>query len=889
MSAIDQDSDVPSLSGVTTFLFTDIQGSTRLWEREPERMRPALARHDAIVRAAVESHRGEVVKMSGDGVHAAFADPADGVAAALAIQLQLSAAQAEGAIRLEARCGLHAGVSERRDNDFFGTAVNRAARIMSVGHGGQVLVSETVAALVGERLPRGVSLRDLGSVRLRDLSRPERLYQIVHSGLRQEFPALRSLEAIPNNLPQQVTSFVGRQRELAEAGKLLRDNRLLTLVGPGGIGKTRLSLQIAADCMDDYPEGVWLVELAPLTDPRLVPQAVASVLGVKEEAGRPVTEALAKFVKDRRALLILDNCEHLLDPCAELAKQLLQAGPRLKIMASSREHLRVAGEATYPVPALAAPDPYRKFIHTALTDYEAARLFIDRAVAVQPAFAVSEKNAAAVAEVCHRLDGIPLAIELAASRTRALPVETIAARLNDRFQLLTRGDRTALPRQQTLRALIDWSYDLLTENERALFRRLAVCAGGWTLEAAEAIGTGGGIASADVLDVLTNLVEKSLVAVDAEGGRYRFLDTVRQYALERLTESGEEGATRDRHLTWYLAFAEKARPELFGASQATWLARLDMERENLLAAHAWCDNSSDGAESGVRLVYAVKPYCFNRGLLALGLRLTDEALQRGDARTPSLARCRALADAGQYCSFMGRYREARVHLENSLSIAREMRNNVMVARILQPLAMASLGEGDVGTAQRHLEEGLALAREHGDKRELAGALNALAQVYRIQSDLEAAEPLYGQVVALARETGDREIRAVGLLNLAMVAVGGGSGEPARAILLEVLAIAAEIGSRPAVQSVLEVCAALATLGAEWETAARFYGAAEAQIQHTGIKRDPTDDAFLQPFIARCSEALGAAGFDRAEASGRLLTYESASAQARRWLQRDMRD
>jgi predicted ATPase/class 3 adenylate cyclase len=875
---------VQTPSAVTTFLFTDIEGSTRLWEQEPERMQAALARHDAIVRAAVESNDGEVVKMSGDGVHAAFQDPLGAVRASLQLQQALADVDATNGVSLRVRCGLHAGVNERRDNDFFGTAVNRAARIMSTAHAGQVLVSQAVAALIGERLPPGVALRDLGAVRLRDLANPERVYQVVHPQLRQDFPALRSLEATPNNLPQQMTSFIGRERELTEVRKLLATARLLTLLGVGGIGKTRLSLQVAADAIDDYPDGVWLAELAPLADARLVPQAVASVLGVKEEAGRPVVEALVKYVKDRRLLLILDNCEHLLDACAELSKQLLQAGPNLRILASSREPMRVAGETTFPVPALAAPDPYEKFIHTALRQYEAAALFIDRAVAAQPAFEISEHNAAAVAEVCHRLDGIPLAIELAASRTRALSVETIAARLNDRFRLLTGGDRTALPRQQTLRALIDWSHDLLTEQESTLFRRLAVFAGGWTIEAAEAIGADGDIDEAGVLDLLSYLVEKSLVAVEAEGRRYRLLDTVREYSNERLARSGEEKQVRDRHLAYYLALAEKARPELFGALQGAWLSRLDLERENLLSAHSWCDRTEDGADSGVRLVYAVKPYCFNRGLLGLGHRLTVEALARDGARGRNEARCRALADAGQYCSFMGRYREAQAHLEESLAIAREIQNTGMVARALQPLGMALLGQGDIATAQRYLEEALTLAREQGDKRELAGAINALAQLHRIQSDLETAEPLYNQVVAIARELGDREIIAVGLLNLAMACLGRGTNERARTILLEALTIAQEIGSRPAGQSVVEVCAGLAALRKEWERTASFYGVAEAQIAYTGIQRDPTDEAFLKPLVAKARAALGPAAFSAGENAGRALSYDDAIAQARAWLE-----
>ncbi|HXL84882.1 MAG TPA: adenylate/guanylate cyclase domain-containing protein, partial [Casimicrobiaceae bacterium] len=521
---------------VTTYLFTDIEGSTRLWETEPDKMRPALARHDAIVRTCVEGNRGTVVKMSGDGVHAVFADPLDAVRATLELQRTLvELGPTTERVALQVRCGMHAGVDERRDNDFFGSGVNRAARIMSVAHGGQVLLSQAVAALVGDRLPDGVSLRDLGSVRLRDLANPERVYQLVHPQLRRDFPALRSLQATPNNLPQQVSSFVGREREVAETKKHLSETRLLTLLGIGGLGKTRLSLQVAAEVLDDYPDGVWFVDLAPMTDEHLVPQAVASVLGVKEEAGRPVLEALVKYVSDRKLLLNLDNCEHLLHACAELSVQLLQSSPHLKILASSREHLHVKGEATYPVPPLSVPDPNAKITLEALTQFEAVRLFVERARAVQPEFQVTQTNAKTVADICQRLDGIPLAIELASARVRALSVEEIAARLNDRFGLLTRGDRTALPRQQTLRASIDWSYELLTDHERALLRRLSVFAGGWTLEAAEAVGAGGDVETTDVLDRLTNLVEKSLVTLEVEGKRYRLLETVRQYAQERLS------------------------------------------------------------------------------------------------------------------------------------------------------------------------------------------------------------------------------------------------------------------------------------------------------------------------------------------------------------------
>jgi predicted ATPase/class 3 adenylate cyclase len=870
-------------SGVVTFLFTDIEGSTRLWEQEPERMRPALARHDAIAKAAVERHHGTIVKMAGDGVHAAFNDPLDAIGATLELQQALADPETTGGIALRIRCGLHAGVDERRDNDFFGRAVNRAARITSVAHGGQVLVSEAVAVLIRERLPSDVSLRDLGSVRLRDLASPERVYQVVHPQLRVDFPALRALEATPNNLPQQVTSFIGRERELSEIAKSLSNTRLLTLLGVGGIGKTRLSLQAAADVIDGYPDGVWFVELAPLADSQLVSQAVASVLGVKEEAGRPIVEALEKHVKDRQLLLILDNCEHLLHACAELAQHLLQSGPRLKILASSREHLHVAGETTYPVPALAVPDPSGTITPEALTQYESVRLLVDRAVAAQPAFHVTDQNAAAISEICRRLDGIPLAIELAAARVRALSVDNIAARLNDRFRLLTSGSRTALPRQQTLRALIDWSYDLLTELERTLFRRLAVFAGGWTLEAAEAVGTAGDIKQSGLLDLLTQLVEKSLVVL--EGERYRLLETVRQYAQERLNDSGEEEQTRTRHLSFYLALAEKARPKLVGPQQGTWLTLLDLERENLLSAHAWAERAEGGGPMGLRLVCSVKHYWINRGLLALGQRVTVEALARPGAQERSVARCSALSDAGQLGCVMGRYGDAQRYLAESLAIAREIGDKRMVSAVLQPLGVASLGQGDLDGARGHFKEALILAQELGNKRDVAAALNALAQVHRVEGALVTAGPLYENVVELARELGDRESIAIGLLNLAMVAIGQGSADQVRSRLLEVLAIVVETGSKPAGVSALEVSAGLAALRQEWEQAAQFFGAAEAQMAQTGLHRDPADEAFLAPLIATARNALGPTVFAAAEATGRAFSYDQAVAEAWAWLDR----
>lgn len=869
----------PERLRAVTYLFTDIEGSTRLWETEPERMRPALARHDALAEAIVARHRGTVVKMTGDGVHAAFDDPRDAVAAA--VELQRALAEPGDGVALKIRCGLHLGADERRRGDFFGPAVNRAARIMSAAHGGQILVSQAVAEQVHARLPADVTLRDLGAVRLRDLASPERVYQVVHPQLRAQFPPLRSLEATPNNLAQQPNSFVGRERELAEVRKLLRAHRLVTLAGMGGLGKSRLSVQLGAEVLDDYPDGVWLVELAALADGELVPQAVASVLGVKEEAGGTVLDALLRFVRDRTLLLILDNCEHLVQACAELAKRLLAASATAKLLATSRDALRIAGETVLQLAPLAVPDPSSVPAPVTLTQIDAVRLFVDRASAAQPAFRLTADNARAVAAICHQLDGIPLALELAAARTRALPVETIAARLNERFKLLVAGDRTVLPRQRTLRALIDWSYDLLTPDERTLFARLSVFAGGFTLDAAEAVGAGGAIDAADVLDLLARLVEKSLVIADIDGARYRMLETVRQYALEKLEAAGDAGATRDRHVALYVRFAETARTELTGPQQALWLARCDRELENLLAAHAWCARAPGGAELGLRLAFSIKFYLLNRGLLALGERLAIEALARPQPR--DLWRSRGLAVAGQFLFYRGRYGEARRYLTEALAIARELGDQARVAAALQTLGMTCLGDGDLVSARGYLREAVDLAAQHSDERSLGAALNALAQLCRVEGNLDDAERQCEKALEIARRLGDQDSVAVNLLNRAMLEISRGRSATVVPMLAEVISIGEAIGSKPVATSALEVTGAYAALIGDAHRAARFFGAAEAQALATGLHRDPADAAFLAPLIDRVRAALGEAAYGEAERAGRALSYDEAIGQARAWL------
>jgi class 3 adenylate cyclase len=444
---------------ISTFLFTDIEGSTRLWELEPQRMQQALAAHDRISRVLVEKHGGRVIKTTGDGMCAVFDDPVRAVEATLDLQQTLADSTRTGGMELRARCGIHIGMAQHRDQDYFGSTLNRAARIMSAAHGGQVLLSQATFDLVSGRLPQSVSLRDLGPVRLRDLAAPERLYQLEHASLRHDFPALRSLERTPNNLPQHATSFIGRERELDEVAKALKRARLLTLVGVGGIGKTRLTLQVAADIVDDYVDGVWFVELAAVADESAVTYAVAKALGLAEEPGGALADVVSRWAADKRLLLVLDNCEHVVGSCATLTERLLREAPGMKVLASSREPLRIAGEVIYPVPTLGLPDSGKPETDPTYFGYPAVRLFAERASAVLPSFTLHARNGKTIAEICRHLDGIPLAIELAAARVRGMPVETIASRLDDRFRLLSTGSRTALPRQQTLRALIDWSHD----------------------------------------------------------------------------------------------------------------------------------------------------------------------------------------------------------------------------------------------------------------------------------------------------------------------------------------------------------------------------------------------------------------------------------------------
>ena len=871
-------------TGTVTFLFTDIEGSTRLWEKDPARMSAALAGHDALARNAVEAHGGTVVKTTGDGMYAAFDDPVGALNATVALQRALAdhATTNDGPLRV--RCGLHAGVVEHRDNDFYGPTVNRAARIMSVAHGGQVLLSQAVVDCILEVLPPAVSLRDLGKVRLKDLATPEHVYQLAHPDLRQNFPALRSLEATPNNLPQQVTSFIGRAREMADVKQWLGNTRLLTLLGVGGIGKTRMSLQVAAEVLDEYADGVWLVELAPVSDPRQVVQAVASVLGVKEEPGRPVFEVLVAQMHDREQLLLLDNCEHLTSACAELVNVLFQAAPKLRVLATSREPLHVAGETIYQVRPLSVPDPSMKLGVGDLTDFEAVQLFVERARAVQPKFLPTTQNAAQVAAICRRLDGIPLALELAAARVRTLAVADIAERLSDRFRLLTGGAGTVLPRQQTLRACIDWSYELLSRAERALFGRLSVFAGGFTLAAAEVVGAGREIEHSSVLDLLAQLVDKSLVEIDAGTGRYRLLETVRQFAQERLNEAGDGDEARARHLDFFLALAEEMEPDLYGPEPAQALMRLGDEQENLLLAHRDCVRGADCIEKDLRLAHALTHLWHAIGRMELGFTMTVEALNRAERAAPDRLRGKVLGDVAYLSCSLGRYAETAEYAQEKLAIDRAAGDAQGAGTAYYWLGAASMAQGDRAAARQHLEDSVALSRELADRSHLAGSLSGLADVIRGDGDLDMARSLYGEALEIFRNTGLRSSFAVTLINLAIVAIASADRARSRELLREAAAIAAEIRSKHVEQLVLEILAQLwASLG-EWSQATHLDAVAAVRLAEMGLSRSPVDEHPRARMLTRAREELGEAGFATAQSSGRAASFDETLANAHAWLE-----
>src|SRR5215211_2507768 len=893
-------------TGTVTFLFTDIEGSSRMWEKSPQTMRSALARHEEILHSAIGAHRGYVFKTVGDAFCAAFPTAPEALEAALYAQRALFAEEWPKEVgQLRVRMALHTGAAEARGGDYFGPPLNRVARLLSAAQGGQVLFSVATQELVRDQLPTGVELRDLGKHRLKDLIRPEWIFQLIAQGLPAEFPPLRTLEGRPNNLPLQATPLVGREREVDEVRRrLLRPEvRLLTLSGPGGIGKTRLALQAAAELLDEFQDGVFFVPLATVTDPQLVVSAVMGTLGVRETGDLP---------------LGLDNFEQVL-AAAPVVTELLEA-PRLKALTTSRTALRLYGEQEYAVPPLAVPDTVHLPELEALSHYEAVKLFIERAQAARADFSITNENAPAVAEICARLDGLPLAIELAAARIKLLPPKAMLGRLGRRLKLLSGGARDLPERQRTLRGAIEWSHNLLDEGEKTLFARLAIFSGGRTLEAIEAVCDAQGDLPMDAFDGVSSLVDKSLLTQE-EGpdGEPRFvmLETIHEYAREKLRESGEAEEIARVHAEYFLALAEEAEPQLTGPEQVEWMERLEAEHDNLRAALSRLLEAGEPG-SALRIGGAVWRFWNVRGYLSEGRRWLESGLSGGEG-SPLGVRAKASLGLGYLALMQGDYTHAVESLQRSLNLYREAQDRRGAAYALCFLGWVAADRNELDRAERLLEESLTLSRAAGTPRDVSVALNALAMLEVYRGDYERAGAMQEECLTLAREAGDVQIIAVLTYNLGLTAVMTGEYERAEAVYEEAHELFWEVGDRdmaalannrlgflalsrddpdraeglcagamrelherariPGLDFALDVLAGVAAARGEIRRAARLWGAASATREVNNIPWLPEEREMIELYIDAARSLLDEATWHEEREKGRSMTLDQAVSYA----------
>ncbi len=729
-------------TGTVSLLLTDIEGSTKLWEENSAAMATLLARHDQILADAISHHGGlrPVEQGEGDSLVAVFGVARDALEAALEAQLALAAEPWPKDMPVRVRMALHTGdVQVGEGGKISGPAIIRCARLRATAHGGQTVLTQSTRDLVVDRLPDNVALLDLGLHRLKDLGRPEGVWQLCHPGLSREFPPIKSLDSCPNNLPVQLSSFVGREHELTKLGELLQRSRLVTVTGSGGCGKTRLALQVAAESAHLYSDGTRWIEFSQVIDGELVPHAVAAALRLRQEPERPILQTLEQQLAGQKVLLILDNCEHVLERVADMTERLLKAAPSLQVVATSREPLGVPGEIAYRVPAL--------------DDDAAMGLFLDRATEVRPGFAPKGEEIDAIVEICRQLDRLPLAIELAAARVRMMHPVRIAEKLDDMFRLLTGGSRTAMARQQTLEASVDWSFMLLDEDEKTLLRRLSVFAGGFSLPAAEAVCSDELVDSYAVLDLLTRLVDKSLVQVDGEDAEthYRLLESIRQYARAHLTEAAEIDAVRGRHLTYFTEYAEEAAPELLAATGPKWLAALEQEHANLLAALAWAE-SSEAHEESLRLVTALALFWELRGHLVVGQQWFARVLSHDEG--PSVLRSRALWGAAHVALYADDHHTQFQRAEEALAMARALGDGWTVARSLTTTSSYEL-YFDAPAARLVLDDSIELGRSIGDDWAVADGLKMVTVAWVIQEDFDGVRQPLDELHSLASRLGNK--------------------------------------------------------------------------------------------------------------------------------------
>ena len=891
-------------TGTVTFLFTDIEGSTKRWEQYPQAMKAALRRHDYILRSAIEINGGYVFKTVGDAFCAAFFTPHDALSAALAVQLSLHQAEWSAEIgQVKVRVAMHTGVAEERDGDYFGQPVNRVARLLSAGHGGQTLLSDPAYDLVRDSLPGGISLHDLGERRLKDLIRPERIFQLVSSSLPTEFPPLKTLDSRPNNLPIQHTELIGRKKEVASIVERMGQPkvRLLTLTGPGGTGKTRLVLQAGAELLDGFHDGVFFVNLAPISDPDLVVSTIAQTLGLKETAGQPLVDTLKNYLKEKSLLLLLDNFEQVVEAAPQV-NALLEAASQLKVLVTSRVPLKVQGEKEYPVPPLSLPDPKRLPPLERLAQYESVRLFIERATDVKPDFQVNNENAPAVAEICARLDGLPLAIVLAAARIRLLSPQAMLTRLQShvlsgregRLKLLTGGSRDLPARQQTLRGTIEWSYDLLSDDEKKLFRRLSVFVGGRTLEAIEAVCNDDGDLQIDVLDGVESLVSKSLLRQEeGVGGEPRFvmLETIHEFAQEKVEESGEAEELRIRHALYFMELAEKAGPQMHGSQQVEWLDRLEEDHNNLRAALDWSQTttSEGGTELGLRLAGALVRFWEVRGYLTEGRGWLTRTLAH-DAVAPHAsvdegkraaqrARAGALNGAARLAYLQGAEEAAQPLIEESVALSRELGNKADLAVALSNLGFVLLNLEDLVGAQAAHEESLAIRRELVRKEGIATGLANLGLMAAHSGDYHRAWPLLTEGLSLYEELGNKEGRAYTIRHLGFTAHSQSDYKQAGALLRESLIFFWDQGHKRVVAECLAELAAITGGQGEPERAARLFGAAQALYEALGTAMWNINRPLFERDLTTSRAQLDEDDWQEALLEGRAMSLEQAIAYA----------
>ncbi len=861
-------------TGTVTFLFTDIEGSTKLAQEHPDKWEKTRARHHAILQSAMDAHNGYVFQIIGDAFCVAFHTANDGLRAAIEAQQKLQK-EDWGETPIKVRMGLHTGEAETDGRDYHGyLTMAKVQRVMSVAYGGQVLLSNASAELVYHKLPSGINLRDMKEHRLKGMPDPEQLWQVVAPDLQQDYPPLQSLVEIPNNLPAQLSTFIGREKEIAEVETALCEHRLVTLTGSGGAGKTRLSLQIAANLLDSFPNGIWFVELATITDPDLIPQTILSAAEMRAQQGRTALDSLKDFLREKTSLLILDNCEHLIEVCAKLTETLLSVAPNLKVLASSREALGVNGEKAWHVPSLSIPDLKHLPAVEQLSQYEAVRLFIDRASLLQPHFAVTNDNALAVAQICSRLDGIPLAIELAAARVKVLKAEQIAERLNDRFRLLTGGSRTALPRQQTLRALIDWSYELLSENERTLLRKLAVFSGGCTLEAAERVCNDDNIQVDDVLDLLTHLVDKSLIIL--QDGRYRMLETTRQYAREKMIGAGEEMVAQQAHFDYFILLAEEAEIHLLGPDQVIWLNRIEKEHDNCRTALEWYMQNQKG-DRALRMAGALGIFWCKHSHFSEGRRWLGKLLMKfSDA--PEQVQVKAWRFAGVLAIWQQDGAEAyRIFTEN-MEREQKLGDQWGIAYSLVQLANVALSDGEVEQAMALNKRSITLSREIDAFWVLAMAHISLGYVEHALGNLSRAEELYTESLRHCRRLGEKWGSSLALENLGSLMCWKKDFVAAKKFFLECLEISWELGEKDTIRYILAGLATVYQNEGRHKLSAQLQGIVIAMEREYGLMSHPVEKELFDTTADCLKTSMGEQAYQHELEIGKSLTLEETVAR-----------